>query len=162
MSISAGQIADQGLIGDVREALEQSGLEARLLELGATEDALLYDTARAAHALAGLKSVGVALAVEAFGAGDASFADLQRFPLDALKLHAGRVENVAYDLDKQRYVEGVIALGRALGLAVVATGVTGAADAELLRSSGCAAWQGPIAPHGLSAEECAAVLRERG
>jgi EAL domain-containing protein (putative c-di-GMP-specific phosphodiesterase class I) len=54
-----------------------------------------------------------------------------------------------------------VALGRALRLRVVATGVATAADAELLRSSGCCALQGPVAPHSLSAEECEALLRER-
>jgi diguanylate cyclase (GGDEF)-like protein/PAS domain S-box-containing protein len=161
VSLAAGQIADQAFLGDVRGALEASGLDAGLLELDATEDALLYDSARSARALAALKSLGVSLAVEAFGTGKASFADLQRFPLDALKLHEGRIENVAFDFDKQRYIEGVVALGEALKLTVFATGVTSAADAEYLRACGCAAMQGPIAPHGLSAEECEAVLRER-
>ena len=86
---------------------------------------------------------------------------MQRFPIDALKLQQARVEGIAFDLDKQRYAEGVIALGQALGLEVVATGIASAADAELLRASGCAALQGPIAGESLSAGECEALLRER-
>ena len=77
---------------------------------------LLYDSARSARTLTALKSLGVAIAVDAFGTGKASFADLQRFPIDALKLQRARVEGIAFDLDKQRYAEGVIALGQALGL----------------------------------------------
>ena len=145
----------------MREILRNAGLEPGLLEIDVTEDVLLYDSARSARTLTALKSLGVVIAVEAFGTGKASFADLQRFPIDALKLQQARVEGIAFDLDKQRYAEGVIALGQALGLEVVATGIASAADAEFLRASGCAALQGPIAGESLSAGECEALLRER-
>jgi diguanylate cyclase (GGDEF)-like protein/PAS domain S-box-containing protein len=162
VGVAAGQITDPAFFSEVREALLTTGLEARRLELDVTEDALLYDSARAARTLTLLKSLGVSVAVDAFGTGKASFADLQRFPLDALKLHRTRVDNVALDDDKRRYVEGVIALGRALGLAVIATGIALPADAEFLRANGCTALQGPIAGEALAAAECAALLRERG
>jgi diguanylate cyclase (GGDEF)-like protein/PAS domain S-box-containing protein len=161
LGLAAGQIADQALVADVRGLLEACGLDAGLLELHATEDVLLYDSARSARALAALKSAGVMLAVDAFGTGKASFADLQRFPLDALKLAQRRVDGIAFDLDKQRYVEGVVALGQALKLTIVATGVTSAADADVLRAIGCAALQGPATGNGLSAPECEALLRDR-
>jgi diguanylate cyclase (GGDEF)-like protein/PAS domain S-box-containing protein len=161
VGVAAGQITDHAFVGEVREVLRAAGLEAGLLEIGLTEDVLLYDSARSARALTSLKSLGVGIAIDAFGTGKASFADLQRFPIDALKLHDARVDGIALDLDKQRYAEGVIALAQALGLEVVATGVANAADAELLRAAGCAALQGPMAPQSLSAAECEALLRER-
>jgi EAL domain-containing protein (putative c-di-GMP-specific phosphodiesterase class I) len=157
--IATGQVTDQSFPGEVRETLDRSGIDASLLELDVTEEVLLYDTGRSARTLAALKSLGVALAVEEFGAGKASFADLQRFPLDALKLHSVRIAGIELDLDKQRYAEGVIALGRALGLRIVATGVASQGDAEHLRASGCEQLHGTIGPHGLSAAECEALLR---
>lgn len=160
LSVAAGQLTDQGFVGEVREALERSGARANELELHATEDALLYDAARSARTLATLKALGVKLAVEAFGTGKASFADLQRFSLDALHLHATRIEGIELDVDKQRYAEGVVALARALNLRVVATGVANAGDAEFLRESGCDALQGPIGAQALSAADCEAMLRE--
>jgi EAL domain-containing protein (putative c-di-GMP-specific phosphodiesterase class I) len=131
------------------------------LEILVTEEALLYDANRAARTLMALKSLGVAIAIDAFGTGKASFADLQRFAIDALKLHESRVDGIAFDLDKQRYAEGVIALGRALGLDVIASGVANAADVDFLRAHGCAALQGAVAPRSLSAADCEALLRER-
>jgi EAL domain-containing protein (putative c-di-GMP-specific phosphodiesterase class I) len=102
----------------------------------------------------------VGIAIDAFGTRKASFADLQRFPIDTLKLHPSRVDGIALELDKQRYAEGVIALGQALGLRVTASGVASPSDAELLRANGCTELQGPIAPQALSANECEALLRE--
>ena len=160
VSLAAGQITDAAFVAHVREVLAGTELEPGLLELDATEDTLLYDPVRAARTLAALKSLGVTIAIDAFGTGKASFADLQRFPIDTLKLHAARTENIALDLDKQRYVEGVLALGQALRLRVVAAGVTTPADADFLRVNGCFALQGPIAPQSLSTEECEALLRE--
>jgi EAL domain-containing protein (putative c-di-GMP-specific phosphodiesterase class I) len=111
--------------------------------------------------MAALKSLGVRLAIEAFGTGKASFADLQRFPLDALNVHQSRVDGVAFELDKQRYIEGVTALGQALKLEIVATGVASPSDAEFLRANGCAALQGPIAPQATAAADCEAMLRRQ-
>jgi EAL domain-containing protein (putative c-di-GMP-specific phosphodiesterase class I) len=124
-----------------------------------TEDVLLYDPVRAARTLAALKALGVKLAVESFGTGKASFADLQRFSLDILKLHSSRVAGIELDIDKQRYAEGVAALARALGLGVVATGVTSHGDAEFLRAGRCDSLQSTLGPHALSAADCEAILR---
>ncbi len=161
VSIAAGQITDHAFVGLVRDILQATGFDARLLELQVTEDVLLYDTARSSRTLTGLKSLGVAITVDAFGTGKASFADLQRFPLDTLKLHPSGVEGVVLDVDKQRYIEGVIALGQALRLGVVAMGVATSADADFLRANGCSALQGSIAPQALSAADCEALVRER-
>jgi EAL domain-containing protein (putative c-di-GMP-specific phosphodiesterase class I) len=160
VSVATGQITDHAFVGEVREVLRRAALDPGLLELSLTEEVLLYDSTRSARTLAALKSVGVAIAIDAFGTGKASFADLQRFPIDTLKLQRARVDGVAFDLDKQRYVEGVIALARALGLRVVASGVATDRDAEFLRSNGCTALQGPIAAESLSAAECEALLRD--
>ena len=161
VSVAAGQITDHAFVGEVRELLRSAGLEASLLEINVTEDVLLYDSARSARTLLALKSLGVAVAIDAFGTGKASFADLQRFPIDTLKLQRARIDGVAFDLDKQRYVEGVIALAQALGMRVVASGVATDRDAEFLRANGCTALQGPIAAESLSAVECEALLRAR-
>ena len=111
----------------VRETLAATGLDARLLELQMTEDVLLYDTARSLRTLTALKSLGVAISIEAFGTGKASFADLQRFPIDALKLHAARIEGIAL-----RSRQATLRRGRHRArcersrLSVVATGVASA------------------------------------
>jgi EAL domain-containing protein (putative c-di-GMP-specific phosphodiesterase class I) len=161
VGIATGQITDAAFAASVRDALAAAVLDAGMLELSATEDVLLFDAARAARTLTALKSLGVRVAVDAFGTGKASFADLQRFPIGALKLHSSRLDGIALDIDKQRYADGVIALGRALGLEVVATGVANAADAEYLRAGGCSSLQGPVAPQAMTAVECEALLRDR-
>jgi diguanylate cyclase (GGDEF)-like protein/PAS domain S-box-containing protein len=159
VSAATGQINDHAFVAEVGEVLRTTGLEPAMLELDVAEHVLFYDSSRAARTMTALKSLGVRLGVEAFGTGKASFADLQRFPLDALNLHHTRVDGVAFELDKQRYVEGVTALGQALGLQVVATGVGTPSDAEYLRANGCTALEGPIAPQSLSDGECEALLR---
>jgi EAL domain-containing protein (putative c-di-GMP-specific phosphodiesterase class I) len=141
--------------------LAASGLEPGMLEVSASEAVLLHDSARSARALTALQSLGVRIAVDEFGTGKASFADLRRFPIAALKLHASRLDGIAFDIDKQRYAEGVIALSHALRLEVVATNVANAADAEYLRDNGCGALQGAVAPRAMSAVECEALLRGR-
>jgi diguanylate cyclase (GGDEF)-like protein/PAS domain S-box-containing protein len=161
VSVAAGQVTDHSFVGELRETLRNTGLDPSLLEVDVTEEVLLYDSVRSARTLTALKSLGVAVAIGGFGTGKASFADLQRFPIDTLKLARARVDGIAFDLDKQRYVEGVIALGQALKLTIVAAGIASPRDAEFLRSNGCAALQGPALAEPLDAAECETLLRER-
>jgi EAL domain-containing protein (putative c-di-GMP-specific phosphodiesterase class I) len=162
VSVATGQINDHAFVAEVGNTLRKAGLEPGMLELQVAEHVLFYDSSRAAPTMAALKSLGVRLAIEAFGSGKASFADLRRFPLDTLNLHSSRVDGAAFELDKQRYIEGVSALSQALRLKIVATGVASESDAQFLRGNGCAALQGLIAPQSLAAGDCEALLRLHG
>jgi EAL domain-containing protein (putative c-di-GMP-specific phosphodiesterase class I) len=50
VSVATGQVTDYAFVGEVAEILPSAGLEPRMLEVSVTEDVLLYDFARGAHA----------------------------------------------------------------------------------------------------------------
>jgi EAL domain-containing protein (putative c-di-GMP-specific phosphodiesterase class I) len=93
--------------------------------------------------------------------GRVAFADLKRFPVAVIKVGAERLRGIATDAEKQSYAEGLVALGKALGLTIVATGIVSAVDAELLGMLGFAAVQGPFCGAPVTASACAALLFER-
>jgi diguanylate cyclase (GGDEF)-like protein/PAS domain S-box-containing protein len=145
----------------LRDQLRESGLPAQLLELTLTEDVLLQNPERTARALRALKSLGVSVALAGFGRGRLSFADVKRFGLDRLRLHASCADGIATDGAKQDFWSGMSTLGRALGIRVIATGVADPADAAFLRAHGCAWLEGPVAGEALSARDCEAALLDR-
>jgi EAL domain-containing protein (putative c-di-GMP-specific phosphodiesterase class I) len=159
--VAAAQLSDPAFVTVFSNELAAAGIEPAHVELDVPEQALLGSSERGARTLTALDALGVTIVVDAFGTGKASFATLRRYPLRAIKLHGSRVEGVADDVGRRRDVEGVVALGKALGLAVVATGVATAADAVCLGAAGCTALQGPFAPHALAAQACEALLRAR-
>jgi len=159
--VSRGQVNDASFGDDVRETLARSGLAPGRLELDVTENIVLGSPARSAASLAGVKALGVEIGLTGFGSGRAALADLKRFPVGVLKVDGERLRGIAADAEKKAYAEGLVALGKALGFRVVATGIASAADADVLAALGCAAVQGPLCGAPLTASECVALLRER-
>ncbi|MEM9056764.1 MAG: EAL domain-containing protein, partial [Pseudomonadota bacterium] len=107
----------------VREALEEAHIDTEYLQLEITESALMRDTTRVSHLLDELKGLGCTLSIDDFGTGYSSLAYLRRFPLDALKIDRSFVSDIDSDDDAGAICAAVIAMGRALGLIVVAEGV---------------------------------------
>jgi diguanylate cyclase (GGDEF)-like protein/PAS domain S-box-containing protein len=161
VSVSRGHVNDDAFADDVREAIEQSGLSPARLEIDVTESVTLGSPERAGAALASVKALGVGIGFAGFGVGRVAFADLKRFPVAVIKVGAERLRGIATDAEKQSYAEGLVALGKALGLTIVATGIVSAVDAELLGMLGCAAVQGPFCGAPVTASACAALLCER-
>src|SRR5262249_61751468 len=67
VTLSARHFARPGLTALVRESLRESGLPGRLLNLEITESVLMDDAASVAEVLAGLKEIGVSIAIDDFG-----------------------------------------------------------------------------------------------
>jgi EAL domain-containing protein (putative c-di-GMP-specific phosphodiesterase class I) len=70
------------------------------------------------------------------------------------------LRGVSIDVEKQAYAEGIVALGKALGFTIVATGIVSAMDADWLSVLGCAAIQGPFCGAAIEADECVMLLAE--
>jgi EAL domain-containing protein (putative c-di-GMP-specific phosphodiesterase class I) len=141
VNISASQLADPDLALDVSAALLASGIAPGRLCLEVTETALL-DAAVAAAALRRLKTIGVAIGIDDFGTGYSSLSRLKRFPVDFLKIDQSFVAGLGTDPEDEAIVSAVIALGRALGLQVIAEGVETAAQLAFVTRRGCAFGQG--------------------
>ena len=108
---------------------------------------------RTALALRDLRAIGVALALDDFGTGYSSLSFLTRFPLDVLKIDRSIASGVEDDPAAASIVEAVVAMGRRLGLRIVAEGVDSVGQAERLRELGCDELQGFLISQPLDAKE---------
>jgi diguanylate cyclase (GGDEF)-like protein len=142
VNLSASQFADDGLLAQVRQALQDSGAAPSLLELELTESMVMREPDEAARLLGALRALGVRVSIDDFGTGHSSLAYLKRLPLDAVKLDRSFVRDLPEDRDDAAIAAGVIALAHQLRLAVVAEGVETQAQADFLRAAGCDQAQG--------------------
>jgi EAL domain-containing protein (putative c-di-GMP-specific phosphodiesterase class I) len=93
VNLSMRQFANDFLLQDVADALKDSGLKPELLELELTESMVMHNADRAGKVLASIKQLGVRLAIDDFGVGYSSLAQIKRFPIDTLKVDRSFIRN---------------------------------------------------------------------
>ena len=151
VNLSLRQIMDDKLLEDIKAALDDSGMAPNLLELEITESMLMHNPARLIAVLTNIKKMGVHLAIDNFGTGYASLAQIKHFPIDTLKVDRSFIRNLPQDSENRAITEAIIAMGKTLSLTVVAEGVETQAQEDFLRDHICDEMQGfyfskPIAP----------------
>jgi diguanylate cyclase (GGDEF)-like protein/PAS domain S-box-containing protein len=151
VNISPQQLAEPGFCEFVVSVLEGTGFPPDRLWLEITEGALLRDPPAAIAILRSLRALGVHLAIDDFGTGYSSLSYLKRLPVEALKIDRSFVEHLETGSDDRAIVEAIVALGRTLGLQVVAEGIERPGQAIELVARGCHIAQGflygrPVAP----------------
>jgi EAL domain-containing protein (putative c-di-GMP-specific phosphodiesterase class I) len=158
VNVSARQF-ETDLFDVVTRALEESGMNPRMLVLELTETMLMRDTKQAAATLAKLQALGVKVAVDDFGTGYSSLAYLEEFSVDVIKVDRDLVSGPNRPNDQLTMADAVIRLGHSLGLIVVAEGVEEPWQADHLRRSGCDFAQGFLYSRPLLADDMEEVLR---
>ena len=142
VNISARQTDDPDLVAHVRDALKVSGFPAQSLCVEITESTLMKDPEATGRTLDALRRLGVRLAIDDFGTGYSSLAQLQRLPLDILKIGQPFVAELGSSTDAEAIVTSIIAMGHATGLTVVAEGVETPEQLDVLARLGCDQAQG--------------------
>jgi diguanylate cyclase (GGDEF)-like protein len=161
INLTARQFFDEGLVPDLTAILAATGMDARLLELEIAESLLMRDVERSLRILAGLKKLGVRIAIDDFGVGYSSLATLQQFPLDTIKIDRSFIRDVASVDEDKALTEAIIAMGRTLSLTVVAQGVETKAQADFLRVNACDEFQGFYLDVPMPADQTSAMLQRQ-
>ncbi|MBF0166525.1 MAG: EAL domain-containing protein [Alphaproteobacteria bacterium] len=152
VNISPHQFNQADLVGRVRGILAETGLDPKYLELEVTESVLMEHMDIAALMLNELRSLGVVTSIDDFGTGYSSLAYLKRIPIDALKIDASFMHEIATDESDAEIVSAIIGLAHNLRLKVVAEGVETEEQIAFLRSHGCDEIQGFLVSRPVSAE----------
>jgi diguanylate cyclase (GGDEF)-like protein/PAS domain S-box-containing protein len=158
VNVSARQFRQDNLVRTIAEVLEETGLDARYLEIELTESMVMHDAAQLVAMLDEIKRLGVQISVDDFGTGYSSLSYLKRFPVDRLKVDRSFVEQLATDDDDAAIVRAIITLGHNLGLKVVAEGVEQDEQVNFLRLNHCDEAQGFIFCRPIEAAALAARL----
>jgi diguanylate cyclase (GGDEF)-like protein len=153
VNLSARNLLDPDLTGQVAGLLGRLKIPASLLKVEVTESATVLDPDRAAHVLGGLRSVGVGVSIDDFGTGNASIAYLTRLPASEIKIDRSFVSGICEDSRAQAIVRSSIELARDLGLEVVAEGVNTRAVLERARELGADTAQGHLISRPLAPDE---------
>lgn len=142
VNISPAQLRQAGFVESVSRILAETGLDPDCLELEITESMVMSRTESTIAQLDGLRALGVLLSIDDFGTGYSNLSYLTAFPLDRLKIDRSFIRDLPSDPNASSIVGAIMAMGRSLGLLIMAEGVETAEQADFLRGIGCEGAQG--------------------
>jgi diguanylate cyclase (GGDEF)-like protein len=161
VNVSAIQFAGGALVGTVRSALADSGIDPGFLVLELTEGTLIEDLDSATEILNEITRMNVSVSVDDFGTGYSALSHLSRLPLDELKIDRSFVQGIPGDQKRATIVRAIVALAHGLGLSVVAEGVETREQLAYLRSLGCDQYQGYLYSAAVPPERWAELVRTK-
>jgi EAL domain-containing protein (putative c-di-GMP-specific phosphodiesterase class I) len=159
VNLAVQNLLDLRTPGQIDSLLRRHDLPSSALTLEVTESLMLHDPQRAGEVLADLKALGVGLALDDFGTGYSSLEHLKRLPVNELKIDKSFVMSMDTVPADRAIVSSTAALGRSLGLRVVAEGVESAASASVLAAIGCDHAQGFHFSPPVPGEQIPALVR---
>jgi diguanylate cyclase (GGDEF)-like protein len=142
VNLSARSLVDFDLPQAVAGLLGRHGVDGTSLTFEITETAIIADHDSAVSILTALHRLGIALSIDDFGTGYFSLSELRDLPIDEIKIDRGFVSSMSSEEKDAFIVRSTIALGKNLGLRVVAEGVEDSATLHELRWLGCDIAQG--------------------
>lgn len=158
VNLSVRQLTEEGLVAEVRDALEATSFDPDRLTLEITESVLLDYADPVIERLQALKGLGVRLAIDDFGTGYSSLGYLQRLPVDELKIDRSFVTGLPSDPEHAAIVRTILSLAEQFHLRTVAEGVEAPEELDELRAMGCTRAQGFHMARPMPASEVAAAL----
>jgi EAL domain-containing protein (putative c-di-GMP-specific phosphodiesterase class I) len=171
INLSARQLEQEDLLGEIQRILQETDLDARSLQLEITESVVMENVQSNIEQLEALRRLGVTLAIDDFGTGYSSLSYLEHFPLDMLKIdrafvgqigasngknghngkghngnngHNGHGQNGhnGHGGDGLAILKAVSTLGQTLGVSVTAEGIETAEQRAQLTALSCEIGQG--------------------
>jgi diguanylate cyclase (GGDEF)-like protein len=157
VNLSAQQLQEADFAERLRTIVERTGLDPNQLVLEMTETAIFHDTTTTIARLEATRALGVRIAIDDFGTGYSSLGYLRRFQADILKVakeFIGRADRP----DEWPFAAAIVALGRALGMTIIAEGIEEPGQLAKLRELGCHLGQGYLFSHPLDPDDARAFL----
>ena len=142
VNISPRQFKADHFVADILNALRQTGASADKLKLEVTESLAIDDFEASIGKLQQLRNQGFRISLDDFGTGNSSLNYLTKLPLAQLKIDKSFIDELPDDHRDAMVTQTIIAMGRGLGLDVIAEGVETRAQHDFLVSLGCHAFQG--------------------
>lgn len=142
VNISTIQLRHPSFIHLVKSVLEETGLEAKWLELEVTESILLEDTEVLRDSLRKLKALGISMSIDDFGTGFTSLNYLRQFSFDRVKIDRSFIQDISNDRNGKPITSTIINLAHKLGMEVVAEGIEDTVQLSYLKDELCNEGQG--------------------
>ena len=161
VNLSAIQFRHANLPRMVSQALSETGLSPRYLELELTESMAMENPASAIRVMDELYRREVRTSIDDFGTGYSSLSHLKRFHVYKLKIARPFIRDIVSDPDDKAIVRAIISMASGIGLRTLAEGGETKEQLDYLIESGCDELQGNYYSPPLPAKEFEAFVKSQ-
>lgn len=162
VNLSPAQLHDPNLSASLLAGLEAAKVDPRRLKVEITETAVMADADIALSVMNDLRSRGIAVALDDFGAGYSSLGYLRQLPLDQLKIDRSLISGVDHDDEKRAILEMILTLCDRLALSVVVEGIETEAELGCVLGMGAHIGQGFLFSRPLARDELLRQVPRQG
>jgi diguanylate cyclase (GGDEF)-like protein/PAS domain S-box-containing protein len=159
VNLSPTQLTNRNLVSVVKKALDDSGMDARRLQLEITETVLLQNTFATLARLHELRKLGAQIALDDFGTGYSSLSYLRSFPFDKIKIDRSFIQDISNGAEPLAIVNAVAGLAKCLNMISTAEGVETQQQLDTVQSIGCTEMQGYLFSRARPAKEIGGFFR---
>lgn len=150
VNVTPQQMSSERFADDFIKIIDKNGFDYNRLTIELTEENLIENIDLASKSLLKLRNKGIKIAIDDFGTGYSSLAYITELPLDYLKLDKALIRNILRSNKDLMVLRSIIALGRAVGLQIIAEGVETSDILSLLNIEKCDIYQGYFGSRPLS------------
>ena len=166
INVSPGQLARCDLRQRIAELTQANSLSPAMLQIELTEGDMFHQVESqqgeaGVDAINDLRALGVRVAIDDFGTGYSSLSYLKRWRVDYLKIDRSFIRDLVTDSNDHAIVGAIIAMAQHLKIKVIAEGVEGWSQLEMLRKLGCRYAQGYLFAEATPADKCRDFLNGR-
>jgi diguanylate cyclase (GGDEF)-like protein len=162
VNLSVRALAFPGLAESVAQIVRETGIDVACLKLELTESALIDHSEQTTAALERLRALGIQLCIDDFGTGYSALHYLGRMPVQTIKIDRSFLDGTDDQAEQQPVLQGIVVMGHALGLQLVAEGIETNAQREALRALNCDYGQGYLFSRPLDRTQAEALLARAG
>lgn len=161
VNLSSVQMLDPRLLERIEACIALTGADPHFLEVEVTESVLMDGSGQALATLQRMKELGITLALDDFGTGFSSLSYLHSYPFDILKIDQAFIQSLSEASQGRSLASAIIAMGKSLGMELIAEGVEHLDQANFLLARGCHKAQGFLYGHPMSPNDFSDFYRER-
>lgn len=153
VNLSGRQLVQTNIVDRIISIVNSTKLPFNLVTIELTETILMDHSKETLSKLEQLSEVGFTISIDDFGTGYSSMSYLKRYPIDTLKIDRSFVAGLPDDANDIAITQAIIALGKNLGMKLVAEGVETEAQLAFLKKHHCDTAQGFLYSQPVQAKE---------